>query len=128
MDKETYNRIRAATAFGISIIVAYSVIRGSWALATGAIILAMIILVAAKRSVDQVLYDERTKLVREKAANATLGIVTVGFAAIGLGLIETSFWGYSGNRDLGYTFAYIALIIMMINGIFNWYYNDRLGG
>ena len=65
---------------------------------------------------------------REKAANATLGIVTVGFAMVGLGLIETSYWGYTANRDLGYIFAYIAFVIMAINGLFNWYYNGRLGG
>ena len=128
MDKETYNRIRAATGAVIGIIVAYSTIKNSWALATGAIILAIVILVVVKKRVDQVLYDERTKLVREKAANATLGIVTVGFAAIGLVLIETSFWGYPANQEYGYIFAYIALTIMAINGFFNWYYNERLGG
>jgi uncharacterized membrane protein len=128
MDKETYNRIRAAVAAGIGMVVAFSVMRNSWALATGSIILGMVILIIAKQRVDEVLYDERTKIVREKAANATLGMVTVGFAAIGLGLIETSFWGYTANQDLGYIFAYIALIIMAINSFFNWYYNDRLGG
>jgi uncharacterized membrane protein len=128
MDKETYNRIRAAVAVGISILMAYSVLKNSWALATGSVALGMIVLVLAKRQVDVVLYDERTKIVREKAANATLGIVTVGFAAVGLGLIETSFWGYAANRDLGYTFAYIAFIIMAINAFFNWYYNNQMGG
>ena len=94
MDKETYNRIRAATAVGIGIITAISVIKNTWALATGGIILGMIVLIIAKRQVSEILYDERTKIVREKSANATIGVVTVGFAAVGLGLIETSFWGY----------------------------------
>ena len=128
MDKETYNRIRAAVAAGLGIVMAFSVLRNSWALATGSVILSMIILIIAKQRVDVVLYDERTKIVREKAANATLGIVTVGFAAVGLGLIETSYWGYAANRDLWYIFAYIAFIIMAINSFFNWYYNDRMGG
>ena len=128
MDKETYNRIKAATAVGIGIITAISAIKNSWALATGGIILGMIVLIIAKKKVGEILYDERTKIVREKSANATISVVTVGFAAIGLGLIEISFWGNAANRDLGYIFAYIALIVMMINGIFNWYYNNQLGG
>jgi len=128
MDKETYNRIKAATAVGIGIITAISAIKNTWALATGGIILAMIVLIVAKRQVGEILYDERTKIVREKSANATISVVTVGFAAVGLGLIETSFWGYEANMELGYIFAYIALLIMMINGIFNWYYNNQLGG
>ena len=128
MDKETYNRIRAAVATGVGLVMAFSVLRNSWALASGTVILAMVILYAAMKQVDVVLYDERTKIIREKAANATLNLVTVAFAFIGLGLIETSFWGYTTNRDYGYLFAYIAFIIMGINAFFNWYYNNRLGG
>lgn len=128
MDKETYNRVRAAVAAGVGIVMAYSVLRNSWALGMGTVILALVILYTAKRQVDVVLYDERSIAIREKAANATLNLLTVAFAAIGLGLIETSFWGYTINRDYGYLFAYIALIIMGVNGFFNWYYNDKLGG
>ena len=128
MDKETYNRIRAIVAVGIGIVMALSVLRNSWALATGAVTLSMIILVIAKKQVDEVLYDERNIIIRQKAATATLNLVIVVFAVLGLGLVETSFWGYPVNRDYGYLFAYIALIIMSINGFYNWYYNNRLGG
>jgi len=128
MDKETYNRVKAAVAVGVGIVMAISVLRNSWALAMGIVALAMVILYTAKKRVDIILYDERTKTVREKAANTTLGIVTVMFAAVGLVLIETSYWGYTVNRSYGYLFAYLALIIMAINSFFNWYYNNRLGG
>ena len=128
MNKETYNRVTAAVAAGVGIVMAISVLRNSWALAMGTVALAMVILYTAKKRVDVILYDERTKTVREKAANATLGIVTVMFATVGLVLIETSYWGYTVNRSYGYLFAYLALIIMAINSLFNWYYNNRLGG
>jgi uncharacterized membrane protein len=128
MDKETYNRVKAAVAVGVGIVMAISVLRNSWALAMGIVALAMVILYTAKKRVDIILYDERTKTVREKAANATLGIVTIMFATLGLALIETSYWGYTVNRSYGYLFAYLALIIMAINSFFNWYYNNRLGG
>jgi uncharacterized membrane protein len=128
MDKATYNRIRAGVAAGVGIVMAFSALRNSWALGMGTVILALVILYTARRQVDAILFDERTIVIREKAANATLNLVTVAFAVIGLGLIETSFWGYIANRDYGYLFAYIALIIMGVNGFFNWYYNDKLGG
>ena len=128
MEKETYNRIRAAVAVAVGLVMAFSVLRNSWALASGTVILAMVILYTAKKQVDVVLYDERTVIIREKAANATLNLVTVAFAAIGLGLIETSFWGYTANREYGYLLTNIAFIIMGINAFFNWYYNDKLGG
>ncbi len=128
MDKKTYNRIRTIVAVGIGIVMAFSILRNSWALATGTVALAMVILFISKKQVDEILYDERTIIIRQKAANATLNLVIVAFAVIGLGLVETSFWGYAANRDYGYLFAYIALIIMSINGFYNWYYNNRLGG
>jgi len=128
MDKATYNRIRAIVAVGIGLVMAFSVLRNSWALASGSVALAMGILFIARKQVNEVLHDERSIIIREKAANATLNLVVVAFAVIGLGLVETSFWGYTANREYGYVFAYIALIIMGINGFYNWYFNNRLGG
>ena len=128
MDRKTYYKIRAGVAAGISMMMAYSVLNNSWAMATGTVALGMIILVVAKKQVDAILYDERTKVIREKAANATVGLVTVAFAVIALILIETSYWGYPDNGLYGYLLAYIALIIMCVNGFFNWYYNNRMGG
>jgi uncharacterized membrane protein len=128
MDKETYNRIRAAVATLVGITMAVSVIRNTWALALGGVLLGMVVLITAKKKVDDVLYDERTKIVREKAASATLGLVTVLLAVVGIGLIETSFWGYAANRELGYMMAFLANIILGVNAFFNWYYNNQLGG
>jgi len=128
MDKETYNRIRAAVAALIAIIIAVSVLRNTWSLALGGVLLGMAVLYTAKKRVDQVLYDERTKIVREKAANATLGLVTVMLAVVGIGLIETSYWGCTANRELGYMMAFLANIILGVNAFFNWYYDNRLGG
>jgi len=128
MDKETYNRIRAVVATLVGITMAVSVIRNTWALALGGVLLGMVVLITAKKKVDEVLYDERTKIVREKAASATLGLVTVLLAVVGIGLIETSFWGYTANRELGYMLAFLANIILGVNAFFNWYYNNQLGG
>ena len=128
MDKETYNRIRAVVATLVGITMAVSVIRNTWALALGGVLLGMVVLITAKKKVDDVLYDERTKIVREKAASATLGLVTVLLAVVGIGLIETSFWGYTANRELGYMMAFLANIILGVNAFFNWYYDNQLGG
>ena len=128
MDKETYNRIRAGVAAGIGIIMAVSILRNAWALALGGVLLGMVILYLAKQRVKEIIYDERTKQVREKAANATLGLITVLLAVVGILLIETTYWGYSSNRELGYMMAFLANIILGINAFFNWYYDRKLGG
>lgn len=128
MDKATYNRIRAGVAAGIGIVIAFSVIRNSWALAIASVLTGMVVLYVAKQRVDAVLTDERTSLIREKAASATLSIVTVSMVIIGIILVETSFWGYPANKDLGYLMAFMANIILGVNMFFNWYYRERLGG
>ena len=128
MDKETYNRIRAAVAALVGIMMAVSVLRNTWALALGGVLLGMVVLITAKGRVDDVLYDERTKLVREKAANATLGLVTVSLAVVGIGLVEASYLGYTVNKELGYMMAFLANIILGVNALFNWYYKNQMGG
>lgn len=128
MDKKRYNQVRAAVAAGIGIVMAYSVMRSSWALAMVSVLLAMAVLYAAKQRVDEVLYDERTRLIREKAATTTLGIVTVAMAAGGLLLVEASFRGYTAYRDLGYLLAFAANVILGVNAFFNWYYKNQMGG
>ncbi len=128
MDKETYNRIRAAVAALIGITMAVSVLWNTWSLALGGVLLGMVVLIIAKRRVDDVLYDERTKLVKEKAANATLGLVTVSLAVVGIGLVEASYLGYTANKELGYMLAFLANIILGVNAFFNWYYKNQMGG
>ena len=128
MDKNTYNRIRSVVAAAIGMVTAFSVLRDSWALAAGSVALGIIILYTARSRVSEVLHDERTRAIREKASNATLGLVTVMFAAIGLVLIATGNWGYHENSSYGYLFSYLALIIMSVNSFFGWYYGERLGG
>lgn len=128
MDKTTYNRIRAAIGVFVGLIMAISILRNTWALALGGVLLSMVVLYLAKQRVSVPLYDERTKTVREKAASATLGLITVLLAVVGIGLVETSYWGFTANRELGYMMAFLANIILGVNAFFNWYYDKQLGG
>ena len=112
MDKAKYKQVKAAVGTLVGLIMAFSVIRNTWALAGVGVLFAMGLLYLAKQRVPDIRYDERTKIVREKAANATLSLVTVLLAVVGIGLVETSFWGYTANRDIGYIMAFMANIMI----------------
>jgi uncharacterized membrane protein len=128
MDKETYNRIRTAIAGLVGLIMAISILRQTWALALGGVLLSMVILYVSKQRVTVPLYDERTKIVREKAATTTLSLITVLLAVVGIGLVEVSYWRYPAYRDIGYMMAFLANIILGVNAFFAWYYDKQLGG
>ena len=128
LDKRTFNIVKAAVAAGISMTIAFSAVKGNWALAIGTVLTGMVVLYLAKQRVDAVITDERSLLIREKAASATLNLVTVSMVIVGIILVETSFRGYPANRDIGYMMAFMANIILGVNMFFNWYYRERLGG
>lgn len=128
MNKEAYNRIRAGTATVLGIIMAISVIRNTWTLALTGILLGIVVLYLAKQRVNVPLHDERTRTIREKAANTTLSMITILLALIGILLVEASLWGYAAYKETGYMLAFLANIILGVNAFFNWYYNKQLGG
>ena len=128
MDKANYNKIRAAVAGATGLLMAFSVIRETYALAAITVILGMAVLFVAKSNVKQVIYDERDVIVRQKAATATVSIVTVGISLSGYGIVALHNMGYTVPLDIGYLLAYLGILIMGLNAFFTWYYQNQLGG
>jgi uncharacterized membrane protein len=128
MDKKTYQLIRSAVAAGIGIIMALSIIREAYAFAAVSVAVAMLVLYLSKKNVKEVLYDERSAMVQQKAASATVSLVTVGFTVIGIALVEANSLGFNVPVDIGYSLTYVALIILWVHSFFNWYYQNKLGG
>ena len=128
MNAEQYNRVRAAVAAAIGIVAAVSVVNNSFTLLLAAVTLGMVVLYAAKQRVSEVQVDERTSLIRQKAAATTLGITTVLMAAAGILLIFASRQGLVDLEQLGYTLAFQANIMLGINALLNWHYRNQMGG
>jgi uncharacterized membrane protein len=128
MEKEKFNQIRAILLVAIGIMVIYGALRNSYTLAMVAVLLGIVALFVMRQRITDILFDERTRVIREKAASKTLGLVIALMGIAGLVLIEISFNGYPEIRDIGYTFAYLSMIIMAVYGFFTWYYQTKLGG
>jgi uncharacterized membrane protein len=128
LDKERFNQIRAIIATGIGIIVAYGSVRHSWLLPAVAILGGGIALYMSRRKVSEVLHDERTAIIQQKASSRTLGYVTALTAIIGIILVELSYRGFTDYRLVGYALTYQAFIILGVQGLFTWYYQRQMGG
>jgi uncharacterized membrane protein len=128
MKLETYKRIRSAIAVAIATLMAFGVVRNSVFLALAAVTFGIITLYLLRRGLTEVEHDERTVLITSKAASATLAIITVGVAVIGLSLIFLSGQGIGNFEQVGYLLAFQANIILALRALLNYYYRNKLGG
>jgi len=128
MNTEQYNRVKAAVAAAVGIVAAVSVINDSFTLLLATVTLGMVVLYAAKQRVAEVQVDERTSLIRQKAAATTLGITTILMAAAGILLIFASRQGLVDLEQMGYALAFQANIILGVNAFLNWHYRNQMGG
>jgi uncharacterized membrane protein len=88
----------------------------------------MLLLYAARRTVQETSHDERTVLIQQKAAQATLSMTILATAFIGLGLMVLSRQGLLSYEQQGYQLAILSLFIMSAKAFFDWYFKNRLGG
>jgi uncharacterized membrane protein len=128
MELDTYRKIRTAIILSIVTVVAFGVIQNSNFLVVLAATLGIVALYASRRGLSEVLHDERTVLFRSKAASATLAIITVGMAIIGLSLILLNGYGIGNYEQIGYLLVYQACIVLFLNALLGYYYRNKLGG
>ena len=127
MDKERYNRIKTVVVIAIGIVVAFGAVRHSWGLPLVTVLLGIVMIYTIGRQVTDVLHDERTVAIRNKAASRTLGYVTALTGLMGIVLVELSYRGFTEYRNVGYAFAYQANVILGVYALFVWYYGRQMG-
>ena len=128
MDKERYNRVKQAVTAAIGLGTAFGVLRQSYTIPLATITLGILALYILRNQVKEVLHDERTMMIQQKAASWTLGYVTAFTGLLGIGLVELSFHGFTEFRNIGYAFAYQANIVLALYAFFTWYYRRQMGG
>ena len=127
MDKERYNRIKTVVVIAIGIVVAFGAVRHSWGLPLVTVLLGIVMIYTIGRQVTDVLHDERTVVIRNKAASRTLGYETAFTGLMGITLVELSYRGFTEYRNVGYAFAYQANVILGVYALFVWYYGRQMG-
>jgi uncharacterized membrane protein len=128
MELNQYKRIRSAITVAIAALTAYGAIQNNIFIVVVAVTLGIVVLHVLRRDLTEIEHDERTVLIRSKAASMTLAIITVAMAIIGLSLIFLSGQGIGNYEQAGYLLAYQANIVLALNALLNYYYRNKLGG
>jgi len=108
--------------------MAIAVVQDSLLIAVAAVTFSIITLSLLRRGLTEIEHDERSVLIRSKAASTTLAIVTVAMAITGLSLVFLSGQGIGNYEQIGYLLAFQALIILALQALLNYYYRYKLGG
>ena len=125
---QRYRRIRSAIVCAIVALVAYGAFQNSIFIAVVAVTLGIVALHFIRRDLTEVEHDERTLLIKSKAASTTLTFITVAMSIIGLSLIFLSGQGMGNYEQVGYLLAFQANIILVLNALLYFLYKKRLGG
>ena len=128
MKLQTYNRIRTLIVFAQAMLMAYGVIQNNIFIVVVAVTAGIVALYISRRGLTDIVRDERTILIRSKAASATVAITTVAMAIVGLSLVLLSGQGIGNYEQIGYLLAYQASIILCLNALLSYYYRNKLGG
>ena len=128
MKLEKYKRVRNAIAAAIGVLMAVGVVRNSIFIALAAVTFGIITLSLLRRGLTEIEHDERTVLIRSKAASTTLAIVTVATAVTGLSLVFLSGQGIGNYEQTGYLLVFQALSILALRALLDYYYRYKLGG
>ena len=128
MELETYKKVKSAVAALIGIVVAYGVLQNNISIAIAGVTIGMILLLITGRSIKEVTRDERSIIIQNKAASATLSVTIVGLAIVGLSMVFLGRQGIGNLEETGYLLAILANFILLLNAALNYYYRNKLGG
>jgi uncharacterized membrane protein len=128
MSYKTFRMIQAITAGIIGMVTAVSIVASSWIPPIIVIFLGMAVLFISKRRVKEIMADERTYSIAEKAARVTLTIGIIGMAVAGVILVAIYHTEDTSLANTGYALEYGACALMIVNSFAYNYYSRKLGG
>jgi uncharacterized membrane protein len=130
MSYKTY-RMWQAILGGIMGGVTGGFISINWIIPVITIIISIVIMMILRRSVKEIVADERTHAIADKAARFTFQVATIGMAVVGAIIIVVSYANTDSSpalKQLGLALEYAVCALLLINLLAYTYYNHKLGG
>jgi uncharacterized membrane protein len=101
---------------------------GNWIIPLFTIIICIFIMMVLRRRVKEIVADERTSAIAEKAARLTLQVVAIGMAITGAILLAVSHGELETLTQAGLALEYGTCALLIINYIAYYYYSRKLSG
>jgi len=120
MDRKQFAIYAALVCAIMGAVVGYGVSEGNASLPAIAFIIGTTLIALGKRGVKEVMEDERTLRISEKASRRIYEIFVVGAALAGTTLITLN-----KHTEAGYTLAFSACALLLLYMVFYGYYSRR---
>ena len=125
MTSKILRRWSAVIAVVLAIVVGWSITANNFIVPLVAVVLAMGLTYMLRRRTKEVTKDERTTLLYQKAAVATISICVPIMALIGLILFALRERLSPEMVAAGYVLAYVACTLLLVHSAFYSYYARR---
>ncbi len=125
MTNKTLRLLNAALALALAIIVGWSIIAGNLFVPIAAIVIAIGISYVLRRLAKEVTKDERTALLYEKAAGATIRVCVPIAAFVALVLFGLRERISPEMVTSAYVLAYVSCGMLIAHSLFYSYYNSK---
>ena len=128
MSYKTYRLWKAAVIVIVAVLVGWAVPQGNAYIPIPAAAIAMVILLIIRRGVKEVVIDERTYSIANRASRAAFQIAALLMALIGATLVALGYNEYPELEPVGFTLIYSAAGLLLVHLISYGYFSRKLGG
>jgi uncharacterized membrane protein len=125
MTSKTLRTLTAIIAVVLALVVGWSIIAGNFFVPIIAVLLAIGLSYLLRRRTKEVTKDERTALLYEKAAGATIRFCVPLVALVGIILFALREHLSPEMEAAGYLLAYVACGLLLVHSAFYSYYSRK---
>jgi len=120
MDQKQFAIYAALVCAIMGAVVGYGVSKGNALLPVIAFSIGIVLIALGKRGVKEVMEDERTQRISEKASRKICQVFVMGAALAGTTLIALN-----KHIEVGYTLAFSACVLLVLYLVLYSYYNRK---
>jgi uncharacterized membrane protein len=122
MTSKTLRNWTAVIAVLLAVVMGWSITANNFVVPLIAIMLAISLTIALRRRTKEVTKDERTTLLYQKAAVATISLCVPVIALVGVSLLAFRERVSAELVSTGYVLAYAACGMLLVHSAFYFYY------
>jgi uncharacterized membrane protein len=125
MTRKTLRILTAVISVVLALVVGWSITAGNFVVPIVAVVLAIGLSYLLRRATKDVTRDERTTLLYEKAAGATIKFCVPLAAFVGIILFALRQRLSAELVSAGYVLAYVACVLLLVHLAFYSYYSRK---
>jgi uncharacterized membrane protein len=128
MSYKTFRMLQGFMGLIIGAVLGASIALGNWIIPIFTVIIGLTVMTVLRRRVKDIVADERTYAIAEKAARFTVQAVAIGMAATGAVMLALSQDSSEPLAQVAIALEYATCTLLVVNYFAYMYYSRKLGG